>query len=67
MVWSSHLFQNFLQCVVIHTVKGFSIVSEEEADVLLEFSCFSDDPSDVGKLISGSLPFLNPACTCGSS
>ena len=52
MVWYSHLFQNFSQYVVIHTVKGFGIVSK--VDVFLELSCFFDDPSDVGNLISGS-------------
>ena len=56
MVWYSHLFQNFPQFVVIHTVKGFSVVSEAE-DVFLEFSCFLDDPVDVGNLISGSSAF----------
>ena len=54
MVWYSHLFQNFLQFVVIHTVKGFSIVNKAEMDVFLELSCFFDDPVDVGNLISGS-------------
>ena len=57
MVWCSHLFQNFPQCVVIHTVKGFGIVSKAEIDVFLELSCFSDDPTDVGNLISGSSAF----------
>ena len=57
MVWYSHLFQNFPQFVVIHTVKGFSVVSEAEVDVFLEFSCFLDDPADVGNLISGSSAF----------
>ena len=57
MVWNSHLFQNFLQFVVIHTVKGFGIVSKAEIDVFLELSCFFDDPLDVGKLISGSSAF----------
>ena len=57
VVWYSHLFQNFLQFVVIHTVKGFSIVNEAEVDVFLVFSCFLDDPTDFGNLISGSLPF----------
>ena len=47
--------RNF-QFVVIHTVKGFSVVNE--ADVFLEFSCFFDDPVDVGNLISGSSAFL---------
>ena len=54
MVWYSHLFQNFPQFLVIHTVKGFGIVNKAEIDVLLEFSCFFDDPADVGNLISGS-------------
>ena len=57
MVWYSHLFQNFLQFVVIHTLKGFGIVNKAEVDVFLELSCFFDDPTDVGNLISGSLAF----------
>ena len=57
MVWYSHLLKNFPQFVVIHTVKGFSIVSEAEVDVFLEFSCFFYDPTDVGNLISGSSAF----------
>ena len=57
MVWYSHLFQNFLQFVVIHTVKGFGVVSKAEVDVFLELSCFFDDPVDVGNLISGSSAF----------
>ena len=62
MVWYSHLFQNFPQFIVIHTVKGFGIVNKAEIDVSLELSCFFDDPMDVGNLISGlkkaiSLPF----------
>ena len=57
VVWYSHLFKNFPQVVVIHTVKGFSVVNEEEVDVLLEFSCFFYDPTDVGNLISGSSAF----------
>ena len=57
VVWYSHLFKNFSQVVVIHTVKGFSVVNEEEVDVLLEFSCFFYDPTDVGNLISGSSAF----------
>ena len=61
MVWNFHLFQNFPQFVVIHTVKGFSVVNEAEVDVFLEFSCLFYDPVDVGNLISGPLPFLNPA------
>ena len=61
MVWYSHLFKNFPQFVMMHTVKGFGIVNNAEVDVFLELSCFFDDPTDVGNLISGSLPFLNPA------
>ena len=57
MVWYSHLFKNFLQFVVIHTVKGFSIVNKAEIDVFLELSCFVHDPMDVGNLISGSSAF----------
>ena len=52
MVWYSYLLKNFLQFVVIHTVKGFSIINEAEVDVFLEFSCFFYDPMDVGNLIS---------------
>ena len=57
VVWYSYLFKNFLQFVVIHTVKGFGIVNKAEVDVFLELSCFSDDPTDVGNLISGSSTF----------
>ena len=57
MVWYFHLFQNFPQFVVIHTVKGFGIVNKAEIDVFLELSCFFNDPVDVGKLISGSSAF----------
>ena len=57
MAWHSHLFKNFPQFVVIHTVKGFGIVNKAEIDVLLELSCFFDDPPDVGNLISGSSAF----------
>jgi len=57
VVWYSHLFHNFPQFVVIHTVKGFGIVNNAEIDVLLELSCFFDDPVDVGNLISGSSVF----------
>ena len=57
MVWYSHLFQNFPHFIVIHTVKGFGIVNKAEIDVFLELSCFSDDPMDVGNLISGSSDF----------
>ena len=54
MVLCSHLFKNFPQFVVIHTVKGFDVVNEAEIDVFLELSCFFHDPADVGNLISGS-------------
>ena len=57
MVWYSHLFKNLTQFVVIHRVKSFGIVSKAEVDVFLELSCFFDDPSDVGILISGSSAF----------
>ena len=56
-VWYSHFFQNFPQLIVIHTVKGFGIVSKAEVDVFMKFSCFFDDPTDVGNLISGSSAF----------
>ena len=55
MVWYYHLFQNFPQFTVIHTVKGFGIVNKAEINVFLETSCFFDDPTDVGNL---PLPFL---------
>ena len=57
VVWYSHLFQSFPQFVVIHTVKGFSIVKKAEIDVFLELSCFFNDPADVGNLISSSSAF----------
>ena len=57
MVWYSHLFQNFPLFIVIHTVKGFGISNKAEVDVFLVFSCFLDDPKDVGNLISGSSAF----------
>ena len=53
----SHLFQNFPQFIVIHTVKGFDIVNKAEIDVFLELSSFFHDPVDVGNLISGSSAF----------
>ena len=55
VVWYSHLFQNFPQFIAIHTVKGFRIVNKAEIDVFLELSCFFDDPTDVGNLISTTL------------
>ena len=67
-MWSGILIsKNFPQLIVIHTVKGFSIVNEAEVDVFLEFPCFFCDPVDAGNLISVPLPFLNPAYTSASS
>ena len=60
MVWYSHLLKNFPQFVVTHTVKGFGSVNKAKVDAFLELSCFFDDPTDVGNLISGSSAFLNP-------
>ena len=57
MVWYSHLFHNFQQFIVIHTVKGFGIINKAEVDVFLEVSCFFNDPTNVGNLISGSSVF----------
>ena len=57
VVWYSHLFQNFPQFIVIHTVNGFGRVKKGEIDVFLELSCFLDDLMDVGNLISGSSAF----------
>ena len=57
MVWYSHLFQNFPQFIVIHTVKGLGIVNKVEIGVFLELSCFFDDPVDVDNLIPGSSGF----------
>ena len=57
MFWYSHLFQNFPQFLVIHTVKGFGIVNKAEVDIFLELSSFFYDPVDVGNLIPGSSAF----------
>ena len=57
VVWYSHLPRHFPQFVVIHAVKGFSVVNEAEVDIFLEFSYFFCDPTDVGNLISGSSVF----------
>ena len=57
VVWYAHLFQNFPQLIVIHTVKGFGVVNKAEIDVFLELSCFFDDPMNVVNLISGSSAF----------
>ena len=71
MVWYSHLFQNFPQFIVIHTVKGFGIVNKAEIDVFLELSWFFHDPADISNLISGSSAFsktslniLEVHCSC---
>ena len=56
MVWYSHLFKNFPEFVVIHTVKSFGVVNKA-VDVFLELSCFFDDPVDDGNLISGASAF----------
>ena len=61
VVLYSHLLKNFPQFVVILTVKGFSVVNKTEVDVFLEFSCFYNDPTDVGNLIPGTSDFLNQA------
>ena len=63
MVWDSHLFHNFPQFIMIHTVKGFGIVNKAEIDVFLELSCFFDDPTDVGTLISGFSAFSKISST----
>ena len=57
MVWYSYLLMNFLQFVVIHTIKDFVIVNKAKVDVFLELSHFFNDPTDVGNLISGSSDF----------
>ena len=57
VVWYSHLLKNFPQFIVIHTVKSFVIVNKAEVDVFLKLSCFFNDPTDAGNLISGSSAF----------
>ena len=57
MIWYSHLFKNFPQFVVIHTVKGFGIVNKAEIDVFSGILLLFNDPADVGNLISGSSAF----------
>ena len=57
MVWYSHLLKNFLQFVVIHTVKGYGVIKKAEVNVSLELSCFFYDLTGVGNLISGSFGF----------
>ena len=67
VVWYSHLCQNFPQLIVIHTIKGFGIVNKAEIDVFLELSCFFDDPTDVGNVISGSSAFSKSSLNIWSS
>ena len=67
MVWYSHLFKNFSQFLVIHTVKGLGIVNKAAVDVFLELSCFLDDAMDVGNLISGSSAFSKSTLKIGIS
>ena len=62
VVWYSHLFKNFPQFVVLHTVKGFGIANKAEVDDFLELSHFFNDPTDVGNLISGSSAFSKSSC-----
>ena len=61
VIWYSHLLKNFPQFVVIHTIKGFSVINEAKVDVFLEFSYFFYDSVDVGNLISGSSAFSKPS------
>ena len=63
VVWYSHLFQNFPQFIVIHTVKGFGIVNKKEVDVFLELSCFFNDAADISNLIYGSSSFSKSSLT----
>ena len=57
MVWYSSLLENFPQFVVTYAVKGFGVVNKAEVGAFLAFSCFFDEPVDVGNLISGSSAF----------
>ena len=57
MVWYSHLFQNFPQFIVIHTIEVFGIVNKAKIDVYMELSCSFDDSADIGNLTSGSSAF----------
>ena len=67
MAWYSHLFKNIPQFVVIHTVKGFSVVNEAELDVFWNFFAFSMIQRMLATSSLAPLPFLNPVCTYGSS
>ena len=57
MVWYFHLFNNFSQFLVIHTVRGFNVANESKVNVFLELSCFFDDPMNVGNLVSNPSAF----------
>ena len=61
MVWHSHLFKNFPQFVIIHTVKVLSVVDETEIDVFLKFPCFLYNPANVCNLISDFSSFSKPS------
>ena len=67
VVWYSHLLKNFPEFVMVHTVKGFGIVNKTEVDIFLELSCFFNDPTDVGNLISSSSAFSEYSWTSRSS
>ena len=67
VIWYSHLLKNFPQFVVIYIVKGFGVVNKAEINVFLELSCFFDNPTDVGNLISGSSAFSKPSLNISSS
>ena len=64
VVWHSHLLKNFPQFVVIYTVKGFDVINKAGADAFLVISCFFDDPTDVGNLISDSSAFSKSSFLC---
>ena len=66
MVWYSHLFQNFVQFILVHIVIHFGIVNKAEVDVFLDLSCFFDDPTDVGNLTSGSSAFSKSSLISGT-
>ena len=63
VVWYSHLLKNFPEFIVIHTVQGFGIVNKAEIDVFLELSCFFNDQTDVGNLISSFFAFSKSTLT----
>ena len=67
VIWHSHFLKNFPQFVVVHTVKGFSIVSEADGNVFLQFPCFLYDPMDIGNLIfisSNEFVYLEVQSSC---